>query len=147
MDLKTMKFAGELFRIAAERAGNRCSDDTDKEFLDSFGFTDDEKIALAGEFHEWNGVDPDDLGMADFKGADRYGKIKEFYYIHESAWMAFFAAKLTAGKVFLEFPLRVYPHFGLPASRELVSNPLELGAAIERGIAASPTGKVSLGNV
>lgn len=146
MDLKTMKFAGALYAIAADRAG-QCCNDTNRAFLDSFGFTDEEKIGLAGEYITWNCKDPNDIQRNDFIQADDAGKLEEFYRIHDDSWMAFFAAKLSAGKVYLTFPLCVYPHFGLPDSREIVTDPQELSAAIARGIQLSPIGEVSLGNV
>lgn len=146
MDLKTMKFAAELFRGAMDRDSSCCSD-IDPKFLDAFGFTDEEKIALAGAYINWNCRDPQDLQKAGFLSADDEGKIQEFYRIPDFGWMGYFAAQLEQGRVFLEFPLRVYPHFGLEESSEVVSDPLELGAAVARGISASPVGKVSLGNV
>ena len=144
MDLKTMAIAATLIQGLLDR-DSRCSDDLNPTIWE--GFTDNEKIALAGAFIKWNCHDPDDLQRAAFLAADDTGKVKEFHKIGESAWVAFFAAQLKEGRVFLAFPLRVYPHFGLEGSREVVSDPLELGAAIERGIAASPVGLVSLGNV
>lgn len=135
-----MKLAAKFFRLAADSHTGVCND-TDLSIFD--GFSDEERISLAGDFMLWNG---DQIMLRDFADTDDAGRLREFERIHDDSWMAFFAAKLSKGHVVVSFPVRVLPHYGPPESREVVSDPAELGAAIQRGLDASPVHEVSFEN-
>ena len=79
MTEKELRFAAILLSMAADEFANHCCNDFDPIWLDGEHWTAEEKVAAAKKFDEWNG-DPESE--------------RKFESIGDSAWMAYFAARL-----------------------------------------------------
>ena len=75
---KNKWLVSKLLRMAADEFGNHGCNDVDEDLADHY--TDAEKIALAYQYHEWNG-DPEECD----------GTVHDFKMIGDSSWMAYFA--------------------------------------------------------
>jgi hypothetical protein len=84
MTPKEKKLTVALLKMAAGHFGEHGCNDMDKALLVSIGFTDEEKVALATEFHETNG-DLEECGEIT---------LQDFDWIGDSSWMSFLASKL-----------------------------------------------------
>jgi hypothetical protein len=80
---KELHLTIELLNLAADEFGRHGCCDMDRDMLQRVNFTDEEKLALAKEYHEWNG-DPEEFE----------GTLQEFDRISDYAWMRFMANKL-----------------------------------------------------
>jgi hypothetical protein len=83
MTKKERMLTAALLEMAADEFGNHGCNDMDRKLLDKIGFTEEEKIALGRQYHEYNG-DPEEA----------FGTVKDFDWIHDYAWMGFMAHKL-----------------------------------------------------
>lgn len=88
MTAKEVKLTAALLEMASNEFSNHGSNDMDKALLNAIGFTDEEKLALAREFHEWNGDLEEILEDGELS-------LREFNWIGDSCWMDFMAAKLS----------------------------------------------------
>ena len=86
MTPKEILLTSALLKMAADEFGNHGCNDMDKGLLKKIGFTDEEKIELARQFHEWNG------DLEEFEGT-----IRDFNGLGDSVWMSFMAHKLKEG--------------------------------------------------
>jgi len=88
MTSKEILLTMKLLRMASDIVGRRCSNDMDRELLDSIGFTDEEKAALALEYAQYN------EGRADPEDIDMNNLVREFYRMPDFSWFSFMEHKL-----------------------------------------------------
>ena len=83
MTTKERLLAAALLELASDEFSNHGCNDMDKYMLAKIGFTNEEKIELARQYHEWNG-DPEEFD----------GTVQEFNRMGDWTWMSFMAHKL-----------------------------------------------------